>query len=326
MRKAVALDPAAPILIASLVDNLIFLAMYKEAKEVSLQGVRQHPQFPNFYIVMSDILHRQGRFGEAAAWIDGAINVNPMNYGSRIRKCNLMVQLADPDAVEVCLAGLQADFPDILDTIFPVLITLQTNIFALNGDTQAAVEYAQEVAATSADPRAYWNLISAYIWNADWEKPRPMLENFLPKFFAEGEITVEPSEVQVAVIIAATMREGDGWSDRGRYLAGQALETMETMQRNEGVAAFGVMDVPAHGVRGERAEALSALREAIDSGWRFDWWTLRNPSFDPLKLDPAHGADWGAMIAELEADIAEQREWYYAHKDDSLQQLLNTAE
>ena len=113
------------------------------------------------------------------------------------------------------------------------------------------------------------------------------------------------------------MREGDGWSERAHYLAGQALRTMKTMGRNSGIPYF-FRDVPAHGIRGDAVNGIAALREAIDSGCRFNWWQLRTPSFDLVRDDETYGSEWRELIAELESDIAKQREWYYAHKDEAL--------
>ena len=144
-----------------------------------------------------------------------------------------------------------------------------------------------------------------------------MLEMFTPQFYAEGEIAVGPAEVQGAMNAAATMREGDGWSEQARYLAGRALATMQTMDRGRGIP-YGFLDISAHGIRGDIQAGLLALRSAIDSGWRYNWWMLRTPSFDAVELGDIHRAEWNAMIAELESDIAEQRKWYNEHKDDAL--------
>ena len=71
-------------------------------------------------------------------------------------------------------------------------------------------------------------------------------------------------------------------------------------------------------VRGDAPQVRAALREAIDSGWRVNWWMFRLPAYDGVRDHEEYGADWNALVAELEADIAKQREWYYANKDQPL--------
>ena len=68
-------------------------------------------------------------------------------------------------------------------------------------------------------------------------------------------------------------------------------------------------------MRGEKHKAKSALREAIDVGWRYNWWwVLGSPYFDSIRQDP----EWVSLVTELEADIARQRQWAEDHKDDPL--------
>ena len=51
---------------------------------------------------------------------------------------------------------------------------------------------------------------------------------------------------------------------------------------------------------------MSALRQAIDEGWRAYWWYYLK--FDPI-LESLHDEpEFQAMIAEIEADMAEQLE------------------
>jgi hypothetical protein len=63
--------------------------------------------------------------------------------------------------------------------------------------------------------------------------------------------------------------------------------------------------VENHLVMGDADAAMAALREAVDSGWRSSWRSLEFYNvFRPLWDRP----DFQALIAELEAEMAEQRE------------------
>jgi hypothetical protein len=69
---------------------------------------------------------------------------------------------------------------------------------------------------------------------------------------------------------------------------------------------FGISDVQIYAIRGERQKALSALRQAIDEGWRGFWWYFlkHDLSLESLHAEP----EFRAMVAELEADMAAQLE------------------
>ncbi len=322
MRKAVSLDPAAPILAASLADALRFKGDFEEAKSVLMQGVREYPRFPSSYIVLRDVLIDQGRLGEAAVWLRHANELNPSNLDTRSDSCYLFLDLDDTEAAASCLESLRIDFQDSPERTLALFADLETRILIARGEPQAAVDYAETLAMSEADPRLYGPLIDAYMHNAQWEKARPMLEQFAPKFFAEGKIVVGPHEIESAIGVALSMREGDGWPPRAEYLAGQALQTMQRMRRTGGYG-FQSFDVPAHGIRGDIDLAVHALREAIDSGWRSSSWQFRTPSYDVVSLDEDLRTEWNALIDELETDIARQREWFYANKDTPLFELAS---
>jgi hypothetical protein len=69
---------------------------------------------------------------------------------------------------------------------------------------------------------------------------------------------------------------------------------------------YGFADVQIHAIRGDRQKALSALRQAIDEGWRGLWWyhLEHNLSLESLHDEP----EFQAMVAELQAEMAAQLE------------------
>ena len=59
----------------------------------------------------------------------------------------------------------------------------------------------------------------------------------------------------------------------------------------------------AYLLQGETDRVLTALREAIDAGWRIGWWALeRERIYEPLWDQP----EFQAMMAEVKADMATQ--------------------
>ncbi len=57
-------------------------------------------------------------------------------------------------------------------------------------------------------------------------------------------------------------------------------------------------------MQGDKKKALTALRQAIDEGWRDFWWySLKlDPGLESLHDEP----EYQAMVAEIEADMAAQ--------------------
>ena len=83
----------------------------------------------------------------------------------------------------------------------------------------------------------------------------------------------------------------------------RSLRRIQTRPRRGGSSRW-VDDVRIYAVQGEKQEALAALREAIDEGWRALWWYYleRDPNLESLHDEP----EYQAMIAEIEADMAAQ--------------------
>jgi tetratricopeptide (TPR) repeat protein len=318
LRKALSLDPASPILTSNLAAHLRMFGRIEEAQAALLDGLRRNPGFPGFYANMASLLLLQGRIGEATAWHDEAVRLNSSNVGNRGYQCNLQVELGDPVAAQACLDDLRRDFPQLPESSFA---SVQSTIYAVSGEPQMAVEYMERLDKEEPNRGTKFALAGAYFQNAEWSRARPIFEEIVPHYFSDDKVTVSQQEIPFAIGAATTMREADGWSQRAHYLAGKALETMRSMHRTRGVGYLNY-DVHAYAIRGEYSQMIASLRQAIDDGWRLGWWGHRGRDYQVAlrqrPLQPEQQSEWDALIAELEADIAKQRQWYADHKDDPL--------
>jgi TolB-like protein/Tfp pilus assembly protein PilF len=318
LRKALSLDPAAAILTSNLAAHLRMFGRIEEAQAALMDGLKRNPNFPGFYANMSSLLVLQGRIGEAAAWRDEAVRLNPSNAGYRGTQCNLQVELDDPAAAQACLDELRRDFPQLPESSFALV---QSTIYWVSGEPQMAVEYMERLDKEEPSLASKVYLALAHIRNENWSAARPFVEEIVPHYFSEDEMIVSQQEVNLAIIAAVSMHEEGGWSQRAHYLAAKALETMRSMHRTRGVG-YGNLDVHAYAIRGESSQMIAALRQAIDDGWRMNWWDHRLQHYQVLVQErlaqPAQRSEWDALIAELEVDIAAQRQWYQDHKDDPL--------
>jgi hypothetical protein len=64
--------------------------------------------------------------------------------------------------------------------------------------------------------------------------------------------------------------------------------------------------VQIYALQGQKQKALSALRQAIDEGWRVFWWY--SLKYDPNLKSLHDTPEYQAMVAEIEADMAIQLE------------------
>jgi hypothetical protein len=95
-----------------------------------------------------------------------------------------------------------------------------------------------------------------------------------------------------------------GHQEQADLLLDRSLQHIQQRPRL-GSHGYKIADVQVYALQGEKQKALSALREAIDEGWRAGWWwRLRRPDLESLHDEP----EFQAMVAEIEADMAAQLE------------------
>jgi hypothetical protein len=94
-----------------------------------------------------------------------------------------------------------------------------------------------------------------------------------------------------------------GDTQRADEILQQCMDLVRTRPRM-GNRGFGIRDVQIYALQGRKAEALKALRQAVDEGWRGLWpfWLKYDPVLESLHDEP----EYRAIIAELEADMAAQ--------------------
>ena len=78
---------------------------------------------------------------------------------------------------------------------------------------------------------------------------------------------------------------------------------------------YWLADVQIHALRGQKAEALAALREAERAGWRIMWRYYRD--FDPNLASIRNEPEFKAVFADIERDMAQQRARLAARPKDA---------
>ena len=310
IRKALELDPAAPVLTSVLASLLNQLGRVEEANAAFLDGARRNPEFPGFYYHLAWQLLAQGQLGDALRWTQAAIAVAPMNPKSRLLECHLYIDLADDGSAETCLNEMRRDFPQYPKSR---LASIVTDLHYFRSQFQDPIDYlTQQLEQDEQNIGLHYMLAWAYLINSQLNEARSIYQDLEPAYFTDDDVVVDQSNLVLAVIIGLILH-ADGRLDRANYLFDGALTAMRSMHRTRGVA-YGIWDVPIHITRGDSQMATSALREAIDDGWRSGWWYLRVPFYESMREEP----EWTALASEIEADIASQRAWFEEHKDKPL--------
>jgi tetratricopeptide (TPR) repeat protein len=169
------------------------------------------------------------------------------------------------------------------------------------GDEAAALDYARRVFAFN--PLFAPGLLRDHELRAGrYSEARALYEKSYPELLTEGDPMVAGSNWGAAIDLALiSSKAGDqGHAD---LLLNRSLGHIQTLPRL-GRSGYGIADAQIYALQGDKQKALSALQRAIDEGWRRFWWyhLKLDPTLDSLHDEP----EYQAMVAEIEADMAEQ--------------------
>jgi tetratricopeptide (TPR) repeat protein len=298
-------------------------------------------------------LENQGDFSGAEAQYRKAHKVDPSRAGpyARLALLNAYALQRTAEAVPLIergmtldagsptppttLAGLYLDLGE--DTKLAPLSTLmakrwpdeQAVQFALalaalvRADSVGAVRHAQR----ALDGYPHFPGPLAILRNADLQSGRydaahARYELAFPELFIKNAPRVDWGNCGVAIDVALVEQKRGDTARAGVLLEGaERVCVVGTLPRLS-VGGYGSMDVQIHALRGQKNEALKALRVAEKAGWRGPYWRFYrdDPALDSIRDDP----EFKAVFADIERDMARQRAALAARPKDARLDLAPT--
>jgi tetratricopeptide (TPR) repeat protein len=232
-----------------------------------IQGVERSPASPNYPAYIGLLYLDLGDDKQAAHWIDKAIEVGATTYRPNVAKALLALY---------------------------------------RGDDQAIAAYAAK--AMEYRPNVWWGWAAlAQLRNDDLRANRPQqaLERYEREFPALADtegLQVNRTNFRVAIDYSLVLARS-GNQQRANGLLDRCMKFINTIPRM-GQEGHWIADAAIHALRGDTQAALTALRDAIDQGWRANWWYFLNhdPNFNAVRDEPK----FQAIVKELRSDMADQ--------------------
>jgi tetratricopeptide (TPR) repeat protein len=187
--------------------------------------------------------------------------------------------------VEHPLAPLEDGFLSFCDGDFTAALTVFDE-FVKNENSAPAylVELASDIA----------------ILAGDFEKAEQLILRREPLLQSDAKEQIDRINVRNVVKLAYVYQKR-GQPQLAKDLLDGALTVVQTLPRL-GMFGYGIRDVQIFALMGRKEDALNALRQAIDEGFRspvvFDNWLL---DYDPLLTSIHDDARFTAMMSELDA-------------------------
>jgi tetratricopeptide (TPR) repeat protein len=270
------------------------LAWYRKLIEID-------PDFAGSYRMIGfHYWNAEGQLDEAVRWTRKSVSVDPGNPHTVASLGRLFLDLGDLDRAEYWIERSIELAPESF------LPNLAMQLFHLHlGDEAAALDYARKSHANFPRAPFAWSHLRNHALRAGrYSEARGLYEKSFPELLNEGDPTIDGSNWGAAIGLALVLSR-TGEQEHADLLLNRSFQHIQTLPRL-GLGGHWISDVQIYALRGDKQKALSALRQAIDEGWRDGWWYFLK--YDPI-LESLHDEpEYQAMVAEIEADMAEQLE------------------
>jgi TolB-like protein/Flp pilus assembly protein TadD/uncharacterized membrane protein YkvA (DUF1232 family) len=297
-RRAAELDPLSADIIDDLARTLVYLGRFDEALVQFKKAVEVAPDYAWGYTSIAEYYgYVSGELDRAVRWIRKSVSVDPDMSLYPISLAWFYLDLGDLDRAEYWVERSVELDPKTLWTREVMLL-----FHLYRDDESVALDYAHKVIASKLGIWFAVNVLRDHeLRGKRYGNARALFEENHPGLMNDDP-RIDSRNYRQAISLSLVLFK-TGEQERAELLLDRSLQHLETRQRL-GVSGFEIADVEIYALRGEKQKALSALRQAIDEGWRTLWWYYlkRDLNLESLHDDPKYQA----MVAEIEADMAVQ--------------------
>jgi tetratricopeptide (TPR) repeat protein len=296
-RKAAELDPRSAYKIYGVGLDLASLGRFDEALVWYQRALEVDPGYPEAYIAIGvRYWSASGRLDEAVVWYAKGISLDPGVPFDSASLGLLFLDLGDVDRAESWIERSLELGPE---SFLPNLAMHDLHVY--RGDEATALNYARrgfDWIPLFLPAHRRERVIRA----GRYAEARALYEEKHPELLNEGDPTVDGSNWAAAIDLALVLSKA-GEQEHADLLLNRSFQHIQTLPRL-GSYGYWIADVWIYALRGDKRKALSALREAIDEGWRSSWryFLEHDPTLEPLHDEP----EFQAMVAEIEVDMAAQ--------------------
>jgi tetratricopeptide (TPR) repeat protein len=295
-RKAAELDPLSAGIIVGVGADLQSLGRFDEALARYQRALEVDPGYADAYITIGNHYWSVlGQLDEAVVWYAKGISLDPGNPQYPANLGSLFLNLGDFDRAESWIERSLELGPE---SFWPNFAMHTLHLY--RGD-EAALDSARRVFALN--PPFVPDLLRDHELRAGrYTEARALYEKSYPELLNEGDPTIDGSNWGAAIGLALVLSR-TGEQEHADLLLNRSFQHIQTLPRLS-FYGYGIADVKIYTLQGEKQKALLALRQAIDEGWRSLWWYYLkyDPTLESLHAEP----EFQAMVAEIEADMAEQ--------------------
>ena len=190
-------------------------------------------------------------------------------------------------------------------------------LFNRNREFESAIRVANQYLEGKAPNTATTVQLVAYYTHflaGNWLAAKDLIAVVAPELFEADGARVHQSNFWNAINLAYIYLQTDE-TEKATELIDKIWPFLKDGERIVGVG-YAIDDVRLYVMQGDLERATTMLAEAIEMGWRGNWYISLHldPVLRPLHTDP----EYQQLVAIVEADIRSQQQWLIEHVDDPL--------
>jgi tetratricopeptide (TPR) repeat protein len=298
--ESLRVDPLGKIPYANLPGLYAQRGQNDEALNLYVKAIEIHPEWPTAYRNLAQHLFGLGRMDEAVAWgmKTQELSNDPIGGAPMVGS---YIEFGEYEKIGEVFSGVTPGHP-----MYDYGVSVDK---ALHGDFRGAIKIIENAIEGADNPRqAQLSLLAAFaVFAGDFDKAREYAERHDPEFAADAEPQADVYNVSDLVRYAFIL-QNFGENQRADTLLESAYIFVRTLPRI-GLTGHGIRDVQILALQGKTIEALGALRDAIDEGFRGTvasngWPMAVDPYLDSLRGQPG----FEAMVQELDDAVSKMHQ------------------
>ncbi len=298
-KRALELDPFSATLNFDVARHYDEAGRFDDAMAQYLRVVDIEPQHAFAYVYIAAIHYLvYGQVDESLVWYHKAAENDAMSPNAQAVPAIAYLELGDPESANVWIErGMQLG----PDTFFSLYAQMLRSVYL--GDDAVTQQSAR--ALLEAYPQSRDGL--HFLRNADlvagrYDVARARYARAHPELVDSDPPNVNAFNLFAAIDLAYVYVQL-GEQNKADELLQRGLETTRTMSRL-GTVGYWIADARIYATQNRTDQAVDALSQAIDQGWRvLSWYHLRH---DPNLESVRHEPKFQVLREKVEADLAMQ--------------------
>jgi tetratricopeptide (TPR) repeat protein len=284
----------------NLADAIEAQGRFVEAATQFRRAIEIDPSMPGAYASLGTLnAYALNRFAEAVRLMQTAADLDPGNPNWPMQLASLYLDVGDDETSFGLLRQAARRWPD-----HPVIEIWLAIVDLVRGDYAGVARHSQRSLELNPESNygAIFGLRIAHLHNNRCKDALERYRAAFPELFVADEPQVDRTNYFVAIDGSLLLQEcGD--TARADALLADAEQVIGRFSRM-GSTGYGIADVRIHALRGDKAKALAALRQAKNAGWRSGWrYLVLDPNLAAIRDEP----EFKAIYAEIELDMTRQR-------------------